>query len=216
MSKQHKITYGNIDFKSKSADMTSYQMDKVMCPYDGEIVKTQNSNCADGYLVIKHNIDGDIYYTQYCGIKNVLTPLGAKVKGGETLGFFSDNPITFSVLTHNLEYFDPKKFLSQLSTTEKVEPSKDKTFTKSKDIGNDRLTDNEYDINALSPISLPIEYAYKQISKGTKKVGKELKNIGKGMFQLRDKERDEKLRNKKEESNENLNEEITRIKNLLK
>lgn len=215
MNNFNKITHGNIDFKSKSAEMTSYMMDKVMSPYEGEVVKTNNSNCPDGYLVIRHYIDGIVYYSQFCGVSNSIVSLGDKVRGGSTLGFFSDKPITYSVLSSNLQYLNPEKFLNG-SSTNTVEPDKEKKKDKPKEEKPKEREEpkdkDEYEINAVAPIALPIEFAFRNLVKG----GKALKKMGKGMFQLHNKEKDEKLKKEKEESEGNLNEEISRIKKLLK
>lgn len=227
----NKMTHGTIDFKSKTAEMSSNQTDKIVSPYDGVVIKTHSYNCAGGYLVIKHLIDNVEYYTQFCGISNPLIPLGNKVRGGETIGFFSDKPITFSVLTPNLQYLDPKKFINgeyfdtnKKSKNPTVFNKKSKTPTvinKEKDNFDDPIKSDEYDINVLSPITIPLEYGYRQIAKGTKKLGKELKTIGKDMFKLKDKKKDERLKKAREDKdnendNQSLNENIQRIKKLLK
>lgn len=224
MSKLNKITHGKIDFKLKSAEMSSYKMDKIMSPYDGEVVKTHSANCPDGYLVIRHYIDGVLYYSQFCGISNGIASLGDKVRGGATIGFFSDKPITYSVLTSNFEFLNPESFLNETLFKPK-EPSKDKKPSKDKEPKDkepkEPRGEDEYEINALAPVTLPIEFAYRSLSKGAKKVGKELKKMGKGMFQLHNKEKDDRLKKAREDkdnddNDQSLNENIQRIKKLLK
>lgn len=223
--KPSKITYGNTKFGTKSVELTSYERDKVMSPYPGVVAKTHSPHCNDGYLVIKHIINNEVYYSQYCGINNVLTPLGDKVNGGATLGFFSDKPITYSCLNANLDYMIPNTFLSgdvlkdyekdtKPKNDDKVEkdPEKDKYEPKDK---------SKYEINALTPMTLPLEFGYRALTKGAKKIGKELKTMGKGMFSLKNKEKDDRLKKAREdkeneENNQSLYENIERIKKLLK
>jgi hypothetical protein len=215
MSKSNKITHGDIDFKSKSAELKSYRMDKVMSPYDGVVVKTNNS--SDGYLLIQHNIGGSKFYSQFCGVNNTLAHLSDNVRGGSTIGFFSEEPITYSVLSSNLDYLNPKKFLNGELFKDEESKDKSKVSDKKETKPTKRYRDSkDYEINALSPVTLPIEFAANQLLKGADIAGKELKKIGKGMFQLHNKEKDERLKQKKNDSEDNLNEEISRIKNLLK
>lgn len=217
MSKSNKITHGDIDFKSKSAELKSYRMDKVMSPYDGVVVKTNNNSCSDGYLLIQHNIGGSKFYSQFCGINNALAHLSDNVRGGSTIGFFSEEPITYSVLSSNLDYLNPKKFLNGELFKDEESKDKSKVSDKKETKPTKRYRDSkDYEINALSPVTLPIEFAANQLLKGADIAGKELKKIGKGMFQLHNKEKDERLKQKKNDSEDNLNEEISRIKNLLK
>ena len=79
----------------------------------------------------------------------------------------------------------------------------------------------EYQLNALAPVTIPLEFVTKQITKGAGKVGKELKKIGKGMFNFKDKEKDDRLKKAREDkdnedNNQSLNENIQRIKKSLK
>jgi len=221
--KPYKITHGKTDFKTKSVELTSYDNDTVMSPYPGVVVKTHSPHCNDGYLVIKHTINNEVYYSQYCGIKSVLTPLGDNVNGGTKLGFFSDKPITYSCLTANLDYMIPYTFLSGdvLKDYEKETKSKkDEKDKKPKEPEEPKDYDS-YQLNSTALVSLPTEFAYRTLSKGAKKVGKELKKMGKGMFQLHNKEKDDRLKKAREDkdnddNNQSLNENIQRIKKLLK
>ena len=222
MMESNKITHGDIDLKSKSAELKSYRMDKVMSPYDGEVVKTNNNSCPNGYLLIQHNIGGSKFYSQYCGVNSPIVHLSDNVRGGATLGFFSDDLITYSVLSSNLDYINPKMFLNgslfndeetNLKSKEKnkKEPKEPKKYRNPKD----------YEINALSPVTLPIEFVGNQILKGANIAGKELKKMGKGMFQLHNKEKDDRLKKAREDkdnvdNNQSLNENIQKIKRLLK
>jgi hypothetical protein len=220
MIKSNKITHGDIDFKSKSAELKSYRMDKIMSPYDGLVVKTNNNNCKSGYLLIQHNIDGSKFYSQFCGVDNPLVHLSDDVRGGATLGFFSDDPITYSVLSANLEYINPKSFLNGELFKNEKSPEKEKTKEKTKSYEQDKDSE-EYQLNALAPVTIPLEFVTKQITKGAGKVGKELKKIGKGMFNFKDKEKDDRLKKAREDkdnddNNQSLNENIQRIKKLLK
>ena len=220
MIKSTKLTHGDIDFKSKSAELKSYRMDKIMSPYDGLVVKTNNNNCKSGYLLIQHNIDGSKFYSQFCGVDNPLVHLSDDVRGGATLGFFSDDPITYSVLSANLEYINPKQFLNGELFKDEKSPEKEKTKEKTKSNEKDKDSE-EYQLNALAPVTIPLEFVTKQITKGAGKVGKELKKIGKGMFNFKDKEKDDRLKKAREDkdnedNNQSLNENIQRIKKLLK
>jgi len=222
MIKSNKIIHGDIDFKSKSAELKSYRMDKVMSPYDGSVVKTNNNNCNSGYMLIQHNIDGTKFYSQFCGIDNPLVHLSDDVRGGTTLGFFSDDPITYSVLSSNLEYLNPKKFLNGELFKNEESPEKKKEDPEKKPKSYEKDKDpEEYQLNALAPVTIPLEFVTKQITKGAGKVGKELKKIGKGMFNFKDKGKDDRLKKAREDkdnedNDQSLNENIQRIKKLLK
>jgi len=209
MIKFEQMTYGKTVFGSKSAKLTSFDNDKLHSPYNGEVVKTHHHQCNTGYLLIKHTIGKDVYYSQFCGIKRPVIALKDYIKAGKTIGYFSNDEIVYSLLDSNFKTINPEPpFVTGFK-----EP-KDKEKEKDKDPKNyePKTPASDSKIDSLVSLSLlPLEIVSDKIVDQGKKLGKNLKNIGKSMFQLHDKEKDEKIKKAK-----GLTEDIERIKKLLK
>jgi hypothetical protein len=216
MSKFEQMTYGETVFGPKSAKLTSFENDKLHSPYDGEVVKTHHHQCDSGYLLIKHTVDKDIFYSQFCGIGRVTVTLRDNIKKGKIIGYFSNDEIVYSFLDSNFKTLNPKTpFVTEFKTEKesKEKEPKDKNFK----------TPSNFEANpGLVSLALqPIDFLGKQTVKQGTKLAKKMKDIGKGMFKLKDTEKDERLKKAREdkendEKNKGLNENIERIKKLLK
>jgi hypothetical protein len=220
MIKFEKMSSGDVIYGPKSAKLTSFENDRLLSPYDGEVVKTHNHQCEKGYMLIKHIIDKKVYYSQFCGIGQISLSLGDYVKVGKTIGHFSSDDITYSLLNSDLKAFNPKPAFSDEFKRETE--SKDKKEKESKNKETKVSSSNSNGGFGLVSLALkPIDLLGKQAIKQGGKFKDTLKDIGKDMFKLKDTEKDDRLRKAREdkendEKNKELNENIERIKNLLK
>lgn len=202
MIKFVKMSSGNVLYGPKSAKLSSFDKDRLSAPYDGEVVNTHNKQCNNGYMLIRHNINNEVYYSQFCGVGLVILSFGDYVKAGKTIGYFSTDDITYSFLNSNLKAIDPEKPFKEGFKSDKSKEEKKNKENK----GENTIDSSSNDRIGLVSLALkPIDILSKQTVKQGSKLAKNLKNIGKSMFQLHDKEKDEKL-----------NEDIERIKKLLK
>ena len=177
---------------SKSFVYQSYDGDRIISPYDGEVVSVSTTEC-DGNIRIKHNFDGKTIYSNFCGVgrSNVLS--GQNVYQSKPIGSFGNKEIKFEVIDKNGNKQDINNLIQGLksnsSDIEKKETPKTEKFKsygkESSGIGGD--------IMKLA-ISAPFA-ALEKLSKSTKV---------------------EKKPKKEEEPNDIVFEEVQRIKNLMK
>ncbi len=192
---------GNIDnFLSSSKVMVinSYPNQRVVSPFAGVV---SNINPLDQTIEIEHNVNGTKYYSKIKGVVNFYVSLGYRVLQGDILGFFGDKPIEFSItdklgFKQNLDFFfqDFKsKEQPDKETKEKSEKEKKEKSELSVDLG---LSTDE-DIPALYRGMMNLFAAPFSV------VGSAFKgNLVK--------------KTKKEEKEEKINENVKRIKNLIK
>lgn len=69
-------------------------------------------NQCDGNLSIEHNINGETFYSDFCEIGRVIVGIGNTVKQGHTIGYFSDKEVSFSILNKKKSKQNVNDFLS--------------------------------------------------------------------------------------------------------
>jgi len=140
---------------SKTVSLSSYDNDRLVSPYDGIVVPSINR--CDGNLSIEHNVNGEIFYSDFCEIARIIVGIGGTVKQGHTIGYFSDNDISFSILNKNKskqnvnDFLSGNRFVKDDKKSETKEPkTKESNVTSSEPRigGSDIFTDI-----LLSPIS---------------------------------------------------------------
>lgn len=111
---------------SKTVGLSSYDNDRLVSPYDGIVVPSFNR--CDGNLSIEHNVNGETFYSDFCEIGRVIVGIGSTVKQGHTIGYFSDKEISFSILNKNKSKQNVGDFLSghQFNKDSKTKDSKTK------------------------------------------------------------------------------------------
>ena len=55
---------------SKTVELSSFPNDSVLAPYDGIIVDYNPNNCG-GKMIIKHVVDNETYFSEFC---NLISP----------------------------------------------------------------------------------------------------------------------------------------------
>ena len=206
----------------------------IVSPYDGIVKSNYSNKCNSGYILIQHLIQDNTYYSQFCNVGKVLVSKNDVVKKGTTIGIIltPSDEITYTLLNENLKKINPTIFFNgfkpQTVKTQPTNPTNNRTttnqnwvnsFSKSPPKKRKKNDDDNYDDDlntnkkeksladyslldlALSPLTL--------LHKGSEKLGKTLKKSAKGVFDFKT------TKNKEDEEEGSLNEEIKRIKKLL-
>lgn len=226
---------GTYSHKTKSSVIQTNSRGKLYCPYVGVVIGTYNSKCS-GYLLIKHLINNDVYYSEFCGIPKVLVGKNDMVRAGQTIGYFfndTDN-VNYTLFSLNHNEIDPRPFFrgftlkdtksknttSNNLTLNKVTPNysrytqQDTNPKKKKSSYNNDDTKYEREKNVtpannnlfLSLALSPFDFISKQTKKIAKNAGKEIKKSAKSIFDFSTTKKDDE---------ETINEEVKRIKKLL-
>jgi|LauGreDrversion4_2_1035121.scaffolds.fasta_scaffold02240_14 hypothetical protein len=175
----------NKDGFSKKVKIKSFTPnDFVLSPYDGEIIEI--SNKCDGNMVIKHDVDGDIYYSNFCKIQPSTNLTGIKVSKGQKIGTINGETLLYYLEDESGDKKDLDYFM--FGSTQK----------------SDKKNDKESDKKSSNKIELP------KSSKYPERIGGSVLRGLLSPFGVINK----MLNPKKEE--DNLKEEINRIKELLK
>jgi hypothetical protein len=186
--------YGDIRFvNDKRANIISYPNSKLVSPYPGVVVNDLTPPCADS-IKIKHSFNGETVYSVFCGAKTSVVMGGDVVRQGETIGSFGDDKIKYNIID---KYDDEKPLNDYFSDKNKTPKTTTTTTTlkkRDKDVGSGSGHKNPF----LSLYLLPFDLATN--------VGREIKKDVKGLFKKKE----------TDEENNNLTEEVLRIKNLMK
>lgn len=190
---------GRIDEKKeKYVSFSTSEDSRVVAPYNGYVKDIKNNN-NESEIIIKHEIDGKTIYSGVGGVKTVKTYTGERVYKGDIIGF-STNMIYLRFYDSSFAIIkNPYKIFDSGSISDKdLSDSKD-----SKDSKEDSKKKEKVEVPKLSPDSKkdrPALYQgfLKAITAPLWIAGAALKG---------DKEKEKK---------EKLDEEIQKIKSLLK
>lgn len=225
---------GDYSVKTKSSVIQSKSMGKLYCPYDGVVISTYSNKCS-GYLLIKHLINDDVYYSEFCNTPKVIVSKNDMIRKGQTIGYFLNDTDNIIYTLYSLKHseIDPRPFFRgfTLNTKSKKTDSNNLTLNKvtpnysryTKQETNPKKIKSSYnndDTNYkreknvtpennnlfLSLALSPFDFISKQTKKIAKNTGKEIKKSAKGIFDFSTTKKDDE---------ENLNEEVKRIKKLL-
>lgn len=192
--------YGNMksSIMSKSIDLISYPNSKLINPYDGVVVFDRTPSC-EGLIKIKHEYNGDIFYSEFCNVGKSFVSSGDRLRQGQNIGYFTDDKIEYSIKNDDGKKLDVSKFMNGFENKKeepkKEEPKKEepkKEITKldknNKDVG----SGNIFLDTLLSPFSVANDI--------TSGVGREIKKSFKEDYS----------------SNKRLTEQIDKIKKIIK
>lgn len=177
---------------SKSFVYNSYSGDRIISPYDGEVVSVSNTEC-DGNIRIKHSFDGKTIYSNFCGVgrSNVLS--GQNVYQSKPIGSFGDKEIKYEVIDKD----GVKQNISSLMSNQK-------SNTKNIDDKNEPKTEK------------PKPYGGKSSGIGSDIMKLALTSPFWAINKLADSAKIKKKPKPEEEPNDIVFEQINRIKNLMK
>jgi hypothetical protein len=215
----NKISSGTIKNNGKSLIISSHNMSRISTPYLGEVIKINSKDCNSGYLLIRHIINKKYYYSQFCGIGNLIVGIGDYVIEGNTIGYFSNESIKYSFFDENLKHisFNDSLTYGRKVSDNNLKPKKDKEKEKERDTtnldGSAKFKKTGLLGLALSPLDV--------LNRTSLKAGDDLKKVKSSIFKFKDEKKDDRLKkaredNEKEENNQSLNENIQKIKKLMK
>jgi hypothetical protein len=182
---------------SKSVKITPNYGTPIVSPYRGVVTEVQNSG-----VTITHNINNVLYHSHFKGIHRPQVGVNVPLRQGESFAYGDDNDIEYSILDDNGKKLDVMMFINGFDNNSNTrtttnDPDKDKNKDKNKNKNKKpiELSDKPPLHDFFTDILLsPLNLIHKPLKKGLDK----LKGI------------------KDDDEDENLNEEINRIKKLLK
>lgn len=184
----------------KNAELKSFPGDKVYSPYNGVVVDNPNkSEDCINELLIHHEFRGGSAYSQFCNVGKTFVFNGDKVKTGEMIGEFGDKDISYSIRNKKDSKLELQPFFTPQEEP-KSEPVAKKEDEKSKKKEKDKKPINTND-KSKKPTSLG----------GYESSGNVFLDALLLPFAPSD-----MIFGPPEETNEDLHEEIQRIKKIIK
>lgn len=164
----------------------------IVSPYDGDIVETDPSVC-NGKIRIKHNINALSYYTEFCNVNRIKVRTGEFIRQNEVIGDLGDNNLKVYVYDNTGKKHSVSEFIrtsDKKPEVSKKEKTKDDNYTN---------YNKSYTSKSKYPglYTLPFNAVLAPLT------------IFNNMMSYKGKK-------KKVEEDEKINEEINRIKRLLK
>ena len=116
---------GNMKKKglSKTVEIETYKFNNLRSPYVGEITIDDPSDC-NGKLQIRHQVDGQIIYTEFCGVLSNL-PTGTRVSNGDKIGKAKDDVVEMTIRDVNLRPISHVPFFSDVPNTNDTQTTSD-------------------------------------------------------------------------------------------
>jgi hypothetical protein len=92
------IKFGRLTKEEKKEYIyTSDSTDNVIAPYDGIIYDVDTNKC-DGFIKIKHNFGGQFVFSEICGVnKGIFVTINRPVQKGEMLGYCGGNELKLKI-----------------------------------------------------------------------------------------------------------------------
>ena len=178
---------------SKSIKLSPSYGSPIVSPYQGRV-----DNVGNDSITILHNLNDRDVYSHFSGINRPQVGVNVPLKQGETIAYGDTTDIEYSILDDNGKKQPVIPFFKGINTdvtTDKDDTSKDTNIDTNKE-KNDRpkpIQGKSYIADFLSDIALsPFKAIHKPMQKGLNKLSGDKDDDGK------------------------LNEEIDRIKKLLK
>ena len=200
------VNGGQVSYRGdKKMIISSFNGDRVLSTYDGIITESDPTQCG-GFIQIEHDINNKAHFSNYCNVGRIMIGRRVPVRQGETIGYVGDDNLEYEIFNSNghkqsLHSFFTIKNNDKDDKTKKEKPKEVKTpeIKTSKQTYFDKLNSSEPGLHSLTKNLIVAPFHV------TDFIGKKVKQ---GI---------NKLKSKKDEENEQkVNEEIDRIKQLLK
>jgi hypothetical protein len=206
MSSFQKPSSGSMSKKSdKTIEFSSHSLDSIVSPYQGVVTTVSTTDCG-GKIKIKHRFNEKDLYSQFCNVPTILVAKGETVNGGEKVGKFGSNPIEYALSDGSMN-LDTKNFFGKSEKTNEKKPNKENN--KQDSYSTDFSKNPELTVAhkmALDAIGLPLTIAKDLVGDIVKPVRDMAKGLPSKLFP----------KGKNESYDISLNEQIERIKNLMK
>jgi hypothetical protein len=130
------IKYGHLTNEtSKKHIYTPDNVDSVLAPYEGVITDVNYSKC-DGLIQISHLLNGKVFYSEICGVnKNIYVGSGMSVKKGDIIGQCGGKDIKFVIKDSNKNEIDLQPFFVGKFETDKKDLDKKDSDKEKKEKG---------------------------------------------------------------------------------
>lgn len=114
------------NIKHKGIDLKADSGDRIVAALPGTVVKSDDTSDPNGYggqILIKHDIDGKVYYTRYAHLRKRYVVTNEQVSQGEKIGEAGGGPndpnkgratgphLHFELLDYGQKPIDPEQFL---------------------------------------------------------------------------------------------------------
>jgi len=90
------INGNSLNKNIKQIKLRGKNFDKIIVPYDGIITTYNTPNCSNG-ITIKHNYNGEIYYSVFCNIGKITNNLSNKVSKGDIIGSKGSDDVSYHI-----------------------------------------------------------------------------------------------------------------------
>ena len=210
--------YSRIGDKRFTYKLKSVVNGRIKLPYEGVIIST-NKQDVNGYLLAKHRINGEEYYSEYTNIPKLIVSTGDVLSSGQIVGYFltKNDEITYLLRNSRMYRMPSEQFFNPEPKKDGDEKKDETDDTKSKDKEKDSDDDelkSKRKVNSNFMLLSPMLAAMNKTGDISDKISKSFKDAIKDTFTITDPKK------KKNETNENvidvnLYEDIKRIKKLL-
>jgi hypothetical protein len=213
------VKYGHLTNETtKQYTYTSEFSDSIVAPFDGLINDVRHDKC-DGFIQISHLIKNEVIYSNICGAnKTIYVSTGMNVRKGDVIAVCGNSQVTYEIKNSNNEKLPIPPFFDKNNDykgdeKEKKEPKRD---DKKKE---EPIKDDKKD-NKKNKTKEPKDYSEKKgLDFTDMRIPKEIPNLFQTLlltpFSVIEKGLKSKKKETKEEE-EKLQEELIRIKKLLK
>ena len=208
----------------KEVKLISYPGSKIASPEDGVVYEPLKPFCEKS-IHIKHNTDKGVVSSVFCGVDNKFVSNGDKIKKNTTIGQYGDDKVFYYIINEegkkvNIEKYFTAPVASRVSKDDKeLEKKKEELKKKLEDENNNKKKnkDNEEGMENLfiNMMLLPFSAVNSATQKAKYEYSKKKEEQDKKEKEEKLKKETEKLE-KKHQKEKNLQESISRIKNLLK
>lgn len=90
------INGNSLNKNIKQIRLRGSSFDKIVAPYDGIITTYNKPSCSNG-IMIKHNYNGEIYYSVFCNIGKISNNLSSKVSKGDIIGSKGTDDVSYHI-----------------------------------------------------------------------------------------------------------------------
>jgi hypothetical protein len=217
--------YGDMKFNGeKEVKLISYPGSKLASPEDGLVYEPLKPFCEKS-IHIKHNTNKGVVSSVFCGVDHKYVTNGDKVKKNSTIGKYGDDKVFFYIINDegkkvNIEKYFTEPVPSKVQTNDKeLEKKKEELRKKIEDdeYNEKRKKDNEDGMENIfvNMMLLPFSAVNSATQRAKYEYNKKKAEQDKKDKEEKIKKETEKLE-KKNQKDKNIQENINRIKNLLK
>ena len=197
---------------------------RIRLPYDGMVIRTVKPGVT-GYLLVRHNINGEFYYSEYTNIPKLIVTVSDVLSSGQIIGYYLNNTdeITYLLRNSRMYRIPSEQFFNPKTSRNKDDDDKDKENDDKEKGDNDRNKSSNDDGSRTPKTDFmllkPMMYGLNKGGNIADKITKNFNNAIKDTFSLKNKKK--KKSNDSEDSDETvteinkLHEQIQRIKKLL-